>query len=148
VVGFFEAIECVSPQSKWLIFCWWSNYTKTNGLPKPKNCVKTKPKDQEATMTCSDKEIALREILGEARVETALRRTDTELASYMTNKEIFSAAELGLSALSLDAYLLRKAEGRAAARTQALSASTSLTPEALDLLIIAVCARHRLSRPQ
>ena len=99
-------------------------------------------------MACSDKEIALREILGEARVDEALRRTDAELANYVTNKETFSAAELGLSALSLDAYLLRKAEGRADARTQALAASASMTPEALDLLIIAVCARHRLSRPR
>jgi hypothetical protein len=98
-------------------------------------------------MACSDKELALREILGEARVEAALHRTDAELASFMANKETFSAAERGLSAISLDTYLLSKAEGRVAARNQAVTASSSMTSEALDLLIIAVCARHRLSRP-
>jgi hypothetical protein len=113
----------------------------------PKIVSKQCRKIRRQQMACSDKEIALREILGEARVEAALRRTDAELASYMTNKETFSAAERGLSALSLDAYLLQKTESRAVARTQALSASALLMPEALDLLIIVICARHRLSRP-
>jgi hypothetical protein len=102
----------------------------------------------ETTMACSDKELALREILGEARVDAALGRSDADISGYMAAQETFTAAERGLSALSLDTFLLSKTDGRAAAKRAAQEAANALPPEALDLLIIAVCARHRLRRSQ
>jgi hypothetical protein len=97
-------------------------------------------------MACSDKELALRAMLGEARVDEALGRSDAELAGYVSTRETFTAAERGLAALPLDSYLLSKAEGRTTAKHQAQEVAATLSPEALDLLIVAVCARHRLSR--
>jgi hypothetical protein len=98
-------------------------------------------------MACSEKETALREILGPARVDAALARRDEELRALSQQPEIFEAAGRGLSALSLDAYLLSRGPSRARAREEALAAARDLPGDTLDLLIVAVCARHRLERP-
>jgi hypothetical protein len=96
-------------------------------------------------MACSEKETALREIVGEPRVDAALRRSDAELHALVARAEVFEAASQGLSALSLDTYLLSRGAGRTKARAEAVKSAEALSPEALDLLIVAVCARHRLS---
>lgn len=97
-------------------------------------------------MACSEKESALREIIGEERVDAALQTNDTTLAALMQRADVFAAATQGLSALSLDTYLLRRGPSRTAARAAAAKEVGTLSPEALDLLIVAVCARHRLTQ--
>lgn len=97
-------------------------------------------------MACSEKETALREILGDERVDAALMRSDAELSLLLAKQEIFASATKGLSDLSLDTYLLTRGPSRAQARDDGRRAANALSKDALDLLIVAVCARHRLER--
>lgn len=97
-------------------------------------------------MACSEKETALREILGGERIDAALARSDDDLASLARQTSVYEAASRGLSALSLDGYLLSRGPSRAQSLAAAQQAARGLDRDTLDLLIVAVCARHRLER--
>jgi hypothetical protein len=95
-------------------------------------------------MACSDKETALREILGDKRVDAALSCDDQTLKKSLAAPEISRAAGQALSALSLGTYVLQRGASRGKAREEAKQELESLSSEALDLLLVAVCAKHRL----